>query len=225
MLKQMEYLFESDRFTPFKHPFTCVIAGSTGSGKTYFLTNALLHSDVTFTRPIERLVYCYGTYLTDTFEQLRTRFPRIELIDGIDSTLEFNPATNNVLVIDDLMSDAVKSSVICDYFTKGSHHKNLSVILLTQNIFQKGTCGTTININAHYTVYFKNPRNSQQIGYLARQMYRGKSNALIEAYEDCVTRPHGYIFIDYRQDTDDKLRLKTNVLPTDPPPVAVYVPK
>jgi len=210
---------------PFEHPFTAVIAGSMGSGKTHFVTNMLLHSERTLSRPIERLIYCYGTYLTDTFDKLRQKFPGIELIRGIDNNLNFNARVNNILVIDDLMTDAVNSSLVSDFFTKGSSHKNLSVILLTQNIFQQGVYGRTININAHYTIYFKNPRNIQQIGFIGRQMYRGKSNALIEAYEDSVTRAHGYIFIDYKQETPEKLRLKTNVLPTDPQPCIVYVPR
>lgn len=209
----------------FKHPFTCIIAGSTGSGKTYFLTNLLLNSDLMIDKPIENLVYCYGSYLPETFARLKTKFPTIKLIDGLDNTLQFDSEKVNVLIIDDLMTDCVKSSIICDYFTKGSHHSNLSVILLSQNIFQKGNFSRTINMNAHYVIYFKNPRDNQQIQFIGRQMYPGKSKILTEAYEDAVSRPHGYIFIDFRQETSDSLRLKTNILPSDPQPCIVYLPK
>jgi hypothetical protein len=212
---------------PFQHPFTCIIGGSTGSGKTQFLINALIHADQTINVPVQRLVYCYGAYLPDTFETLKRYYPTIELIDGLDATLDFNPEVNNFLVIDDLMTEAVKSNTVSDYFTKGSHHKNLSVILLTQNVFHQGAFGRTININAQYTIYFKNPRDRQQISHIGRQMFPGpgKSNALKEAYEDAISRPYGYIFLDYKQSTPDRLRLKTNVLPTDPQPTVVYVPK
>jgi len=212
--------------TPFLHPFTAVIAGATGSGKTQFLTNALIHADKVIDKPIHRLVYCYGVYLDKTFQILKKYFPQIELINGIDSTLDFDSKINNILILDDLMQDTVKSSVVSDYFTRGSHHKNLSVILLTQNIFHQGSMSRTINFNCHYTIMFKNPRNAQQIDYIGAQMYVGnKRKALKEAYADAISRPYGYIFIDYKQNCPDMMRLKTNILPTDPQPCIVYVPK
>jgi len=220
-----EEIYNEEDIIPFIHPCTVVIAGSTQSGKTHFVTNMLLHSSKTFSHPIQRLVYCYGTYLKETFIKLKQSYPNIELINGIDDSLQFNSDIVNCLIIDDLMTDAVKSSKISDLFTKGYSHSNLTIILLTQNIFQQGIYGRTININAHYMIYFKNPRNTQQIGFLARQMYRDKSNALIEAYDDAVIRPFSYLFIDFKQRTPEKLRLKTNVLPTDPQPCIVYIPK
>src|SRR5882724_4159236 len=211
----------------FVTPFTCIIAGATGSGKTNFLTQALLWQSETFScRHIDRLVYCYGTYLEETFATLRQYFPTIELINGLptDDT-DFDSSENNVLIIDDLMTDAVKSSTVSNYFTRGSHHKNLSVILLTQNYFHQGSVARTINLNAHYTVLFKNPRNVQQVSFIGRQMF-STDRELKEAYKDATSRPYGYLFIDFKQSTPDQMRMRTNVLPTDPEPRnIVYVPK
>ena len=36
-----------------------------------------------------------------------------------------------LFILDDLLNDGL----VCDLFTKGSHHRNISVILITQNIF------------------------------------------------------------------------------------------
>ena len=223
----MMEIIENGYITPFQHPFTCVIAGGTGSGKTRFLENALIHAKQTISAPIHRLVYCYGVYLEDTFNLLRKYYPNIELIRGLSANLEFDPSINNFLIIDDLMVEAVKSNLVSDYFTKGSHHQNLSVIYMTQNIFLQGPFGKTINNNSNYTIYFKNPRDKQQILYLGRQMFpgRGNSNTLKEAYDDAVARPYGYIFLDFKPSVSDKLRIKTNVLPTDPQPQISYVAK
>ena len=55
-----------------------------------------------------------------------------EFVKGIPANIEdeqfVNPAIRNLSVIDDLMSEASNDKQICDLFTKGSHHRNFSVI-------------------------------------------------------------------------------------------------
>jgi len=45
-------------------------------------------------------------------------------------------------------------------FTKISHHRNVSVVYLTQNVFDKNKYARTISLNAHYLVLIKNPRDA-----------------------------------------------------------------
>ena len=47
---------------------------------------------------------------------------------------------------------------IADLFTKGSHHRNLSVIYIVQNIFYQRRETRNISLNAHYIVLFKSSR-------------------------------------------------------------------
>ena len=61
--------------------------------------------------------------------------------------------------------------VILDLFTKGSHHKNISVIFIMQNIFHKGKSQRDIRLNTKYIVLYKNPRDRAQIQHLARQVH------------------------------------------------------
>jgi len=42
-----------------------------------------------------------------------------------------------LVILDDLLND-VYSKHLCDLFTRGSHHRNSSVILITQNQFYQG---------------------------------------------------------------------------------------
>jgi hypothetical protein len=49
------------------------------------------------------------------------------------------------------------------------------------------------------------------------------SDSLYRAYIDATDKPHGYLILDFAQDTNDLLRYRTNVFPEEDPPV-IYVP-
>ena len=51
--------------------------------------------------------------------------------------------------------------------------------------------------------------------FLARQVYPENSASLYKAYLDATQRPHGYLFLDMSQDTDDRLRIRTDIFPTE----------
>ena len=61
----------------------------------------------------------------------------------------------------------------------------------------------------------KNARDATQVANLARQMYPGKSTFMIEAFKNARSAPYGYLLIDLKQETDDKLRLRTGIFPSD----------
>ena len=111
------------------------------------------------------------------------------------------------------MIEAGKDNRIVNLFTKGSHHRNLSVIYIVQNLFHQGKGNRNISLNSHYLVLFKNPRDKLQILTLAKQMYPSETVWFITEYEEAVRRPHGYLFVDHRPTTPGRCRLRTNVLP------------
>ena len=115
--------------------------------------------------------------------------------------------------MDDLMTST--DDRVVDIFTKISHHKNLLVVYLTQNICYKNKQTSTLLLNSHYIVLFKNARDVTQVANLARQMYPGKSALMIEAFKNAKSAPYGYLLIDLKQEDDDKLRLRTGIFPED----------
>jgi len=117
----------------------------------------------------------------------------------------------------------VYSKDVCDLFTKGSHHRNISVILITQNLFHQGRFCRDISLNAKYSVTLKNVRDKSQFQYLARQVHPEDSDSLYKSYLEATERPHGYLILDFAQDTDDCLRLRTNIFPDKYPPI-IYMP-
>ena len=115
--------------------------------------------------------------------------------------------------MDDLMT--ITDDRVADIFTKISHHRNLSVVYLTRNLFNKNKLTRTLNLNSHYIVLFMNARDANQVANLARQMYPGNSTFMIEAFKNATSSPYGYLFMDLKQETDDKLSLRTVIFPAD----------
>jgi len=60
----------------FKHPFTCMIAGPTKSGKTTLLTKILENCQLIFDLPPSRIVYCYKVW-QDSFDKLKLLIPAL----------------------------------------------------------------------------------------------------------------------------------------------------
>jgi len=125
----------------------------------------------------------------------------------------FDGSEPSLIVVDDHMSDI--NQVVADIFTKISHHRNISILHLTQHLFDKNKYARTISLNAHYIVLFKNPRDASQFAMLPRQMYPNASKFAIEAYRDATERPFGYLFVDLKPDQDERCRLRTNIFPDE----------
>ena len=191
----------------FQHPFTAMIAGPSSCGKTYFLLK-ILNNIQEFIFPVpKKIVYCFSEW-QPSFDKF---IHKIEFKKGLDEIDDLNNFQENLLIFDDLMNECQNDKDILHLFTRGSHHKNISTILLTQNLFNNGKYSRTMSLNCHYLIIFNNPRDKSQISYLSREMFPLNSKFLIEAYEDATSKPYGYILIDNTQICDENLRIKTNI--------------
>ena len=74
--------------------------------------------------------------------------------------------------------------------TCGSHHRNLSVIYIGQDLFPQGKGSRSISLDSHYL-----------------------TDLFLNQYEEAAKRPFGYPLIDLKTTTQDNCRLRTNVLP------------
>jgi hypothetical protein len=112
----------------------------------------------------------------------------IEFCEGLPRSKDYSsdPLSPKLVIIDDLTRESSSSDAIVDFFTKNSHHKNLSVILISQNLFHQGREQRDISLNANYIVVFKNPRDRAKIWHLARQVFPDDLKFLEEAYYDYI---------------------------------------
>jgi len=106
---------------------------------------------------------------------------------------------------DDLLNE-VYSKDLCDLLTKGSHHRNISVILITQNLFHQRRFFRDISLKAKYSVTLGNVRDMSPFQYLARQVHPEDSDSLYKSCLEATEQAHGYLILDFAQDTDDRLR-------------------
>jgi len=89
---------------------------------------------------------------------------------------------------------------VCVLFTRGSHHRNISVKLITQNLFHQVRNCRDISLNAKYLLLFKNVRHKRQFSHLANQVLPEDSTELFKAYLDAKKSAHGYLLLDLTQD-------------------------
>ena len=189
----------------FKHPFTCICSGPTGSGKTTFVQNVLKYNMIQ--PPPEKIVWL-GTPITMEGVEFHSDIPE-------DIEDKFNSEDNNLLIIDDLMTQCHSDERMTRLFSVGSHHKNLSIVFIIHNLFHQGREMRNMSLNSHYIILLKNPRDSQQIATLARQIYPADWRFLVEAYEEATSKPHGYLVLDLKPDTPDMLRIRTAIFPDE----------
>lgn len=115
------------------------------------------------------IIWCYGLYQTACDEMLRT-ISNIIFVEGVPRELDtmIDPSVWNLVVIHDLMQELNNEQRITNLFTKGCHHRNLSVISILQKIFHRVKELRDMSLNCHYLFLLKSPRDSSQVNDLAR---------------------------------------------------------
>ena len=212
--KMSWFLNEQEKFV-FNLPFSTMVVGPSGCGKTALVSRILLNSQQLFDKRVDRIVFCYSVW-QPAYEIFKFLPTNVEFVLGLSESLEFSPLKTNVLVIDDLFASAKDSINIQNLFAVESHHKNISVFLIAHNIFTKGHFSRDLSLNSSNLIIFRNPRDSIQVGVLARQIFPNKSKAFMEIFDDATKDvPHGYIFLDFKQSTRSRMRIQSRIVGND----------
>ena len=190
----------------FKAPFTCLLSGPTGSGKTQLVKKIIHNKNRLIDKDISKILWFYSEW-QPIFNNLVT-LNKVQFIQGPPSYDLLIGEKPDLIIIDDLMNEI--SRFIMDVFTKLSHHLNFSVILIVQNLFFNSPIMRTISLNSHYIILMKNPRDKSQIRVLAHQMYPGNNKFFIDSYNDATQEPYSYIRADLTPSTPDVYRLISN---------------
>ena len=196
----------------FQHPFSMMVTGPSQSGKTEWTRKLLL--SLLIQPPPERILWCFGQW-QPLYENLQKKIPCIEFVHGIPDYLHssqfISPEKRNLIILDDLMTEAKCDQRIADLFTKGSHHRNISIVYLTQNVFPQGKACRDIALNTQYLVLFNNPIDRLQVTTLAKRIYPSTSAIFMKRFEEATSRPYGYLVVDLKSSTSEQDRLRTDI--------------
>ena len=196
-------ILESRGTLMFGHPFCMQVVGPSRSGKTYWLSQ-LLRDRAQYIRPApEKVLYCYAHW-QPAYDLMQDE--GIEFHEGLPSSISISSLSDCLLVLDDLMDVAVNDKKLMSLCTEGSHHKNISVVFMMQNLYPHGRESKTISLNMTYLVIFKMVRDKLQVKTLARQLFPGKMGDFMDYYNEMISKPYGKLILDLHPRTPDNQR-------------------
>ena len=119
------------------HPFTCIVSGPTGSGKSVFTLKLIEHAQEIISPPPERIlciyIFCYGEY-----QKIFYNYPEVEFHDGLPDVSSFDGKKRTLFVTDDLMTSTDDRVVYI--FTIISHPETpFGSIFVPKSLLQKQT--------------------------------------------------------------------------------------
>ena len=147
-----------------------------------------------------------------------TQFPSFRKFKNIPNSIEemkdilelYPRKMPKLIVFDDYLDDV--GQILKHFFTVLTHHYNCFTVFLCQNLFDKKGDLRTLSINTQYMILFNNPRDRSAITHLAKQIFPGRVGILNKAYREAVNgRSHGYLLLDFHQQQDDKVRIRSNI--------------
>lgn len=229
----------------FLHPFTCVVAGPTASGKTTFVANLILNKGSLIDKEFRHVLIFLGTSLKENsilselpdryskkYPHSKTEFDFWELrkMYGTDSKhcfskdiirhlTEIHPDRKVCLIFDDLMKEIADGDVLDDIFTKMSHHGNISCINITQNLFfqGKGRGNLTHYRNTQVLVLFRSILDQSYINTVATRMgLEGKTKRAFKKMCERVQKKYRYIVIRGDSESSPLLRYSSDLFARQP---------
>ena len=88
----------------------------------------------------------------------------IKFIQGIPDDEDEIVSAMHLVIFDNMLGDKDEERIKL-WFTRKGHHRNASVVYITQNLFQQSKSSRTISLNAHYLVLFQSPRDKMHSKY------------------------------------------------------------
>ena len=123
----------------FQHPCNIFITGPSGCGKTEFVHKLIDYRKDLFNIVPERVVWCYKEWqqsYSHMQEKFNSQFELIKFVEGIpmdENEIVSDVTVPHLIVVDDMLGEKDEEKMKF-WFTRKGHHRNASVIYITQNV-------------------------------------------------------------------------------------------
>ena len=156
------------------------------------------------------IVWCYKEWQS-AYNVLQEREgSNIKFIHGNpddEDEIVSDTSAPHLVIFDDMLGDKNQEKIKL-WFTRTGHHRNATVVYITQNLFQQSKASHSITLNAHHLILFQSHRNKMQIKVFSNQL---QAPHMIHAFNDATSKPHDYLLFDLKPNTSNYLRFRTDI--------------
>ena len=153
-----------------------------------------------------RILWCYGEYQT-----LYGTVNGVDFQQGLPDLDNLDPTEKHLIILDDLMDETDQR--VASLFTKNSHHSNISVMYIVQNLFHRRKHHRTLSLTAHYMVVLQTRETYRRSWpWRIKCIPKGRS-AFWGATLQPLLNPTANLVIDLKQGTPDILKLRSHIFP------------
>ena len=195
--------WQQESLIKLESPTSIFIVAPSNSGKTVLAKNILKQTDGMFKIPPTKIFFCYTVY-QPLYDEMKKEIPLIEFYQGLptmDTLTEWGAIHGHkIVVLDDLMMDAANSDEIVHLMCVGSHHHQITVIHILQNLFQKGKSMRTASLICHF-ILMASKRDTLQINTLGRQVFPGQLKFFMRSFELATQEKFSYLLLTFFQES------------------------
>jgi len=214
----------------FSHPSSHLITGPSGSGKTFRTYSILKNRKYLFKRGghIKHVIMCYAQW-QPIYDKMKANGIVNQFVSKLPTPEEFEklaePYRNKggcIICIDDFMGQIGPG--LDEIVRVTARHNQCTIILLFQSLFPQHKLARSISLNMKYMHVHKQPRETKQISTLAYQMNPVHAKAVVQIFSAITDKSYSCALFDLTQECPDHLRMRSNYLPSEYPPLA-WIPK
>lgn len=210
------------------HPFSLIISGSSNTGKSSILLKMIdnFHDSVDISSvngEMPEFIYIYSIPQIK-FEKYKNK---VKFYEGTNHT-ELEPENlrkkQNLILFFDDTADQICPKFLKNIFIQDSHHRNWSVCLIIHNLFDRDIKSLrTCSLNSNYYILTRSPQSLNSIKHLFIQLFPGKSDVVMQIYNEIMQTPYKALLIDNHPASDLKYRLRSNLFSSIEEPTEVFM--